>query len=162
VLAGIDHILEKPTGRGKEWMATIFKNKYAIDPLTISQTHLNSYRKQSNARYNILKSDLFENERLQSLDYLILNNKIDNSTDDIFTFSYKNQHKSDVQVTLFYENEIQHTYDYINKIPYFTTVLESGKKYDLPFNKKVKIYLYTFDKNGKRIDNQIITPEKNT
>jgi len=162
VLAGIDHILEKPTGRGKEWMATIFKNKYAIDPLTISQTHLNSYRKQSNARYNILKSNLFENERLQSVDYLILNNKIDNSTDDIFTFSYKNQHKSDVQVTLFYENEIQHAYDYINKIPYFTTVLESGKKYDLPFNKKVKIYLYTFDKNGKRIDNQITTPKKNT
>ncbi|MFA5300305.1 MAG: hypothetical protein WC389_19130, partial [Lutibacter sp.] len=45
VLAGIDHILEKPTSKGKKWMATIFKDKYNIDPLTISQTHLNSYRK---------------------------------------------------------------------------------------------------------------------
>lgn len=33
VLAGIDHILEKPTSRGKEWMATIFKNTYNIDHL---------------------------------------------------------------------------------------------------------------------------------
>ena len=75
VLAGIDHILEKPTQKGKEWMATIFKQKYNIDPLTISQTHLNSYRKNTEATYGIINSKFFNNDKFKSVDYLVLNNK---------------------------------------------------------------------------------------
>ncbi len=44
VIAGIDHILEQPTRSGKKWMATRFREMYGINPLTISQTHLNLYR----------------------------------------------------------------------------------------------------------------------
>ena len=47
------------------------------------------------------------------------------------------------------------------KVPYFSTILKSGEKYNLPINKNGEIYLYTFDKNGKRIDKQIITPANN-
>lgn len=161
VLAGIDHILEKPTKRGKKWMATLFKEKYNMDPLTISQTHLNSYRKKINANYGILNSKLFDNDRLTSIDYLVLNNKKNNITENRSTISYKNDTKSNVQVALFYGNEILNKYDYHNKVPYFSTILKSGEKYNLPINKNVKIYLYTFDKNGKPIDKQIITPTNN-
>lgn len=158
VLAGIDHILEKPTSSGKEWMATIFKEKYNIDPLTISQTHLNSYRKQTNANYSIIDSEFFNIDRLNSIDYLILNNKNQKIEDSFYTIPYKNNTNSDVQVALYYGNEILNKTDYHNKSPFFTTILESGKKYSLPINQKVEVYLYTFDKNGNRIDKKIITP----
>ncbi|MFD0836553.1 hypothetical protein ACFQ0I_12310 [Mariniflexile aquimaris] len=157
VLAGIDHILEKPTKRGKEWMASIFKEKYNIDPLTISQTHLNSYRKEINTTYGIINSKHFNNDRLQSVDYFVLNNKINNLTENLHTFSYLNKSENEVQIVLFYENEILNKYDFHNKVPYFTSIVKSGEKYNLSINKNCKVYLYTFDKNGKRIDKQLIT-----
>ena len=157
VLAGIDHILEKPTKRGKEWMATIFKEKYNIDPLTISQTHLNAYRKEINTDYGIISSKFFNKEKLKSIDYLVLNNKLNNVTNNLSTFFYQNKTGSEVQIVLFYGSEILNKYDYHKKVPYFSTILKSGEKYNLPINKNEKIYLYTFDKNGKRIDKQIIT-----
>jgi hypothetical protein len=159
VLAGIDHILEKPTSDGKEWMATIFKNKYNIDPLTISQTHLNSYRKQIDSNYGIINSNFFKNERLTSVDYLVLNNNTKNFKENFPTsYHFKNNTESDVQVALFFGNEIENRYDYTKKVPYYTTIIKSGKKTDLPIDEKQEIYLYSFDKNGKCLDKQIITP----
>ncbi len=162
VLAGIDHILEKPTSRGKEWMASIFKDKYNIDPLTISQTHLNLYRQQINSKYGIINSKLFDNERLNSVDYLVLNNETEIQMENILaSYQYKNNTKNDVQIALFFGNEIENQYDYIKKVPYFTTIIKSGKKTELPIDEKQEIYLYTFDKNGKHIDKQIIMPANN-
>lgn len=158
VLAGIDHILEKPTKSGKEWMATIFKKKYNIDPLTISQTHLNVYKKEVNATYAMINSKFFENDKLNSVDYLVLNNKSINSTDSSATFLYQNITDRDVQVSLFYGHEILNQSDHDNKIPYFSSILKGGKQYDLPITKNGEIYLYTFDGDGKQIDNQVITP----
>ena len=65
--------------------------------------------------------------------------------------TYKNHNEFDVQVSLFYGNEILNNYDYHKKVPYFSTIIEAGRKYELPIDKKSEIYLYTFDKNGKRI-----------
>lgn len=159
VLAGIDHILEKQTKEGKKWMATIFKEKYNIDPLTISQTHLNSYRKIVDSDYSIFKSELFNNERLNSVDFLVLNNiKTVNLTTG---YTYQNNSETDVEVQLFYADEILDNFDHNKKAPYFSTILKSEKKYNLPIDKKRGMCLYTYDKNGNRIDNQIITPAKN-
>jgi hypothetical protein len=162
VLAGIDHILEKPTSRGKNWMATVFKEKYNIDPLTISQTHLIAYRKQFQCEYCLIDSKYFKNDRLNSVDFLLLNNKniFQNNWDS--TFPYQNKSDFDVQVALFYANEIDKLYDYHNKVPYYTTILKKGQKYNLPYNKGQKIYLYTFDKNGQTINKQEITPANNS
>lgn len=159
VLAGIDHILEKQTREGKKWMATIFKEKYNIDPLTISQTHLNSYRKIVDSDYSIFKSELFNSERLNSVDLLILNNK--NIARLTSGYNYQNDSETDVQVELFYGDEILDAFDHNKKVPYFSTILKAGKKYNLPIDKKRGMFLYTYDKNGKRIDNQRISPANN-
>lgn len=161
VLAGIDHILEKSTGEGEAWMATIFKNKYHIDPLTISQTHLNAYRNQLSAYYGIFNSDFFTHERLTAVDYLVLNNNT-NPTIGPFPVSqqYKNNTEHDVQIALFFGNEIKNKYDYADKVPYFTTLVKSGKTTELPIDEKQAIHLYTFDKLGKCLDQQIIAPRQ--
>lgn len=159
VLAGIDHILEKETREGKKWMATTFKEKYNIDPLTISQTHLNSYRKIVDEEYSIFKSELFNNERLNSIDFFVLNNK---KTVNLTTsYYYQNNSETDVQVELFYGDEILNNNDYLKNVPYFSTILKNEKKYNLPIDKKRGMCLFTYDKNGKRIDNQRILPTNN-
>ena len=62
---------------------------------------------------------------------------------------------------LFYVDEISNSNDHNNKVPYFSTILKNGKNYNLPIDKKRGMYLYTYDKNGKRIDFKLITPNVN-
>ncbi len=156
VLAGIDHILEKPTETGKKWMATIFKEKYGIDPLTISQTHLNKYRKDFKNDYVLVNTENFEEERLKSIDFCLLNNKTLFNNIWESSFKYKNKNDMDIQVLLFYENEVENDYDYHNKVPYFTTILKSEESKNLPISNGKNIYLYALDKHGNRIDKQLI------
>lgn len=157
VLAGIDHILEKPTNQGKEWMATVFKNKYQIDPLTISQTHLNAYRNEIDYNYGILNSNHFKDKRWNAVDYLVLNNNTKEPIEDSFiAYEYKNNTETDIQITLFLGNEIKNQYDYSKKIPYFTTIVASGKKLKVPLDRSKETYLLAFDKNGNQVDKQII------
>ena len=158
VFAGIDHILEKPTSSGKEWMATLFKTKYNIDPLTLSQTHLNGYRKQIESTYGMISSTYFDKWTLTSVDYLILNNNQTLIAENQPTFTYKNRAKEEVQLCLFYEREIINKYDYSKKIPYFTTLLRAGEKCQLPLDEDRIIYLYTLDKEGRQVEEQIINP----
>ena len=162
VLAGIDHILEKPNKNGKKWMAAIFKEKYPIDPLTISQTHLNSYRKQTSTDYSIIDSKYFRNERFEAVDFQMINNKIMNLSDFSTNFIHQNKVETDVQISLFYGNEIVEKYDYVKKVPYFSTIIKKGNEYILPIRKDEKVFLYTFDKNGKQMDKQVITPSDAT
>jgi hypothetical protein len=42
-----------------------------------------------------------------------------------------------------------------------TSMITKKKFHILPIDEKQEIYLYTFDKNGKRIDKQIIAPHNN-
>ena len=98
---------------------------------------------------------------MTSVDYLVLNNSPNNQIENQSVYPYRNNTKNDAQVSLFYGKEITNQYDYHKKVPYFSTILKSGEKYNLPINKNGEIYLYTFDKNGKRIDKQIITPANN-
>lgn len=158
VLAGIDHILENQTDSRKEWMATLFKEKYNIDPLTISQTHLNAYRKQIKANYSIIGSEFFKSDGLKAIDYLMLNNNDVNRAGNTSTFTYQNKANRDVQISLFYGKEMSNEYDYFEKLPYFSAILKSGGKYELPVNPQEETYLYTFDENGRKIDSQKIPP----
>lgn len=157
-LVGIDHILEKSTKKGKKWMAAVFKEKYGIDPLTISQTHLNLYRQELPYNYSLIDSENFENQRLSSVDFHLMNSKKPLQSGWNATFSYKNKADFDVQVALFYEDEMETEFSYQKNVPYYTTILEEGKKYELPFKEDKAIYLYTFDQEGNEIDKQEITP----
>ena len=159
VLAGIDHILEKPTSSGKEWMATVFKKTYAIDPLTISQTHMNSYRKLiSEGNYALINSEKFSNERFRIVDYFLLNNDHKILFENDVTFNFKNPSQKEIQLSLFYANEISNEKDYHLKIPFYSTILKPGESLDLPFPAKRQFHLLTFDKKGKIIDKQIFNP----
>lgn len=58
VIAGISHILEKPTSDGKKWMAAVFKEKYNIDPF-VDFHLLNNMNYQSYWKNRSLKNTLF-------------------------------------------------------------------------------------------------------
>ncbi|MEI2418998.1 hypothetical protein V6O07_01895, partial [Arthrospira platensis SPKY2] len=144
-MAGIDHILEKPTN-GKEWMASIFKTKYNIDPLTLSQTHLNNYRKIIDSKYAIIDSDFLNNSIFTAVDYLILNNNVNNFYENFSVlFNFKNNREIDIQVLLFYGDEIENKYDFIRRVPYYTSIIKSKTSLYLPLDNKHETHLYTLD-----------------
>jgi len=153
VIAGISHILEKPTLSGKKWMAAVFKEKYNIDPLTISQTQLSIYRKSLPGKYNLVEQSNFDDHSLNSVDFHVLTNTEYPSYWNS-TFTYKNKHTETVQIALFYSSELKTKSDFQKAIPYFTSLIEEKETCILPINTGEEIYLLTYDSEGKVIDNK--------
>ncbi|NQZ75587.1 MAG: hypothetical protein HRT61_05665 [Ekhidna sp.] len=57
VLSGLSHIQERRLDeKGKKWMAEIFKEKYGIDPVTFSQSHLAHYASKIDSEICIVPS----------------------------------------------------------------------------------------------------------
>lgn len=160
VLAGIDHILERPTKTGKKWMATVFKELYGIDPLTISQTHLNNYRKLTNEEYCLLDSEIFANGKFSSVDFLLLNNIREKTDFDSIAYFYKNNVDMDLQLAIFYENELIGRYDYLKKIPYYTRILKKKERIEIPLSKAQNSTIIVFDQNQNLIEKKSISIDK--
>lgn len=123
VYAGISHILEKPDARNKKWMAAWFKEKYQIDPLTFSQTDLLRYRGFVDD-VCLLKSTDFENDRLQGVDFQIINNL--SITDESGVFKFSNTFDFPVQLSLFI-NSNENNYESL--VPLRTAIVNSGNLY---------------------------------
>ncbi|MEE1944211.1 hypothetical protein VRU48_03765 [Pedobacter sp. KR3-3] len=147
VLVGIDHLLEKPTTRGKKWMATVFKEKYQIDPLTISQTHLNLYRKYSPSAYSLLsQADLADEKKYGAIDFYVLNNQQRPIVQH--GVAYRNKFGVPVQVALFYAKEQKTATDFYGHIPYFTQLVAKNEKLKLPIEPQTNALLVVYDAQG--------------
>ncbi len=157
VLAGIAHILEKETKRHRKWMAALFKEKYHIDPLTISQTGLNRYRNLFEHELGLVEGASFKEHRLNSVDFLVLNNiAVNRKTDPDDNFSYKNESHAPIQLNLFLRSETQDGNDVEGKIPYRVFYLKPAEqvKLNLP---QGKYDLVAFDGTGKTILHRALT-----
>jgi len=151
VLAGISHVTELPDSNGKKWMAQIFKEKYRIDPLTFSQTHLNSYRKVTEAVALLKNGSLAR--KWESTDYNIINNL--NFKDEKGTFSYKNSEYKNIQLTLYYDNEFTKPSDYRNKVPFRCFILEKNDTFSVTLH-YLKLRMLLFDEKRKVVENKIV------
>jgi len=151
VLAGISHITEQPDANGKKWMAQIFKERYNIDPLTFSQTHLNSNRKATES-VALLKNGYLA-KKYEATDYNIINNL--NFKDEKGNFSYKNSDNDQVQVALYFEDELKKSSDYAKKVPYRCFLLNKNETFQTQLPDS-KIRLILFDEEGKVLQNKLI------
>lgn len=151
VLAGISHIMEEPDSNEKKWMAALFKEKYGINPITFSQTDLNSFSKLTES-ITLLKSvDL--DKKYQTTDYKIINNL---SFKEIKgNFSYKNNHSKNVQATLYFDEELLKSTDYPKKVPYRCYLLEKNETFSMTLSNS-KMRLMVFDEEGKILENKIV------
>ncbi len=157
VIAGIDHILEQPSSSGKKWMATIFKSYYQIDPLTISQTHLNNYRKYSNTTYKLLsKIELNGITPVASVDFFLLNNQNNQPGRWLSGYNFENKYHRPVQVSLFNKTELKNELDYQQCVPYFVKLVEKDKNYTLPFQKNEAVFMVVYDKLGNILEKRSI------
>ncbi len=149
VLAGIDHILERPTLSGKRWLANILIEDYKLNPLTISQTHFNIYRKYNTAKYQLLSSANFNAlNNMPSVDYFLLNNRLDNDLIWESLFTYENKQIEEVQLSVFYLKEIKNENDFHKNLPYYTAIIASGEKAEFPYNKDQPFLLVIYDRSG--------------
>ena len=117
-------------------------------------SYLNIYRSLIADDYGLIEGDRFISHRLSSIDYHVLNN-MPMTRPVSTTFEFKNEYDEEVQVLLFYGKEIENSTDYLNKVPYYTSLLQAKEKTKLPRLSK-EIYLYTIDKYGNRIAKEII------
>ena len=153
VLAGIAHITEIPDRNGKKWMASIFKEKYNIEPVTFSQTSLNNYRKLTE-EVSVISSSEFKNERYKSADYLILNNL--SFREEKGNFKYKNEYNYSIQLALFDNSEFKTEKSYWNKVPIRSYLLKPKETYITNINCD-DLRMILFDKTGKILKNEKIT-----
>lgn len=154
VLVGIDHLLEKPTPYGKKWMATVFKEKYGIDPLTLSQTHLNLYRKYSATTYSLLgKADLSDQQKYGAVDLYVLNNQVQAVAQGP---SYTNKFGKPVQVSLFVAAEQKTSIDFGGHIPYYTKLLKKNEAIKLPIDTQQSALLVVYDAQGHLLEKKSI------
>lgn len=151
VLAGISHITEQPDANGKKWMAQLFKEKYNIDPLTFSQTHLNANRKATESVALLKNGSL--NKKYEATDYNIINNL--NFKDGKGNFSYKNSNYKPVQFTLYYENEFKKPNDYLKKVPFRCALLDKNESFSTTLPNE-KIRMIVFDEEGKVLENKTV------
>ena len=157
VLLGIDHLLEKETVEGKQWLAKVFIDKYNIDPLTISQTHLNGYRSKIKTNYSLIKGKEFKDYTLNSIDYILINNASENTIFNSF-FQYKNKFEYDIQISLFCGNEVSSKKSSYGKTPYFTTIIKKNEKLKIPYYDNKDIYMIIYDDKGVILWSGIKTP----
>ncbi|ESU21285.1 hypothetical protein FCR2A7T_05820 [Flavobacterium cauense R2A-7] len=150
VLAGISHITEQPDINGKKWMAQLFKETYNIDPLTFSQTHLNSNRKATES-VALLKNGYLA-KKYEATDYNIINNL--NFKDEKGAFSYKNADYNQVQVALYFEDELKKPSDYAKKVPFRSFLLAKNNSFSATLP-DVKMRLIVFDEEGKVLLNKL-------
>jgi len=156
VVAGIDHILKQEDGNGKKWMAQLFFEKYHIEPLTISQTHLNVYRKLSPYTYQLISRDKFKGiGNVANVDLFLLNSQKDDWSSWPNRFNYRNQLQEAVQVSLFYEKELKNDSAYQSAVPYFTCLVAAKQAFTLPLAKNDNTFMIVYNKLG-----QVMSKEK--
>lgn len=145
VLAGLDHILEKPDSNGKHWLAHILRQEYNLAPLTISQSHLNEYHNLGKP-IALLKSSQVENDHSHPVDWYLLNNipLYDQSPN----FSYYNPHNQKVQIALFLNSDIGTGKKFRNKIPYRTRLVAPGQTIEFKLPKK-QLYMAIYNGEGR-------------
>ncbi len=157
VYAGIAHIFEKPTRNQKKWMAQIFKEKYHMDPLTISQTHLNRYRKLFNQSIGLVNAKVFKNPNMNNVDYLLINNlEINPVQEDDYNFSFQNKFSRPLQLNIFLTSEMKHLDDFKDKIPFKAYYLESGDQLQIKLPED-DYYLVIFDDEGNIVAKEKIS-----
>ncbi|HEX6981615.1 MAG TPA: hypothetical protein VF181_02535 [Balneolaceae bacterium] len=156
VLVGYDHILERPTPNGKNWMVYLLHKYYAINPLTISQTHLNNYRELAKP-VALVPSNLFNDCELNSIDWLLLNNL--SLTAHTPNYIYSNPFNETIQIALFLTSELGPLNDYSNRIPYKTGLVKPNEtvEYHLP---KADYCIVIYDQEGNILAEKNLSKEE--
>ncbi|MDX1586346.1 MAG: hypothetical protein R3222_06370 [Balneolaceae bacterium] len=152
VLAGVDHILEKPTPRGKRWLGAILNEEYELNPLTLNQHHLRYFSKNTDG-VAWVKASTFDNHLLESVDYHVINNLPLTSGEPNFTFD--NTYDQPVQLSFYLNSEVRIEEDYDRLIPVQSALAEKGQSLKLSIPDR-ELELIIYDQHGQELQRQTI------
>lgn len=148
VLAGMDHILEDPTQRGKKWLGAVLKEQYSIDPLTINQHHLKWF---SDVAEDVVLVDqsLFSDPLLNSVDLHLVNNLSLGHAEP--NFEFENTHDHRVQLSIYLAEENSDDWGYDELIPILSRLIEKGEIVSLSLP-NTDLYMVIYDEKGDVIE----------
>ncbi len=150
VLAGIDHIAERPHG-DRVRMAQLFREQYGVDPLTVSQTDLAVYRNVLESDLALIPADSLDRERYRRVDLQLVNNLGWEVSPG--EFRYHNQSGEPLQLALYNAAGWKSDFGYIGDIPEITTLLLPGESFsaELPDG---AYQLLLFNREGEVLRNE--------
>ena len=154
VLAGVDHILEKPTARGKKWLGYVLNEQYQVAPLTVSQHQLR-YFEDFLEDPTIVEADVFENALLNSVDFHLINTLP--LREDEPNFQFKNEYDQSVQLSFYLTNEADDNYNYDVLIPAISALAEEGESIDVHIP-EADLELIIYDHSGSELERRTIRP----
>jgi hypothetical protein len=138
-------------------MAAVFKEKYRIDPLSVSQTHLLRYEAAPGESVALVPGRAFADLRLSVVDFHLLNNlTTDLGHNAGSNLHYTNKWAYPVQVAVFLTSELGKDEDFEDKIPFRSVYLAAHEKGDIPLPPGA-YSLYIFDGEGRTVDSRKIT-----
>ena len=157
-LVGISHLLERPTPEGKKWMAAVFKEKYRIDPLSVSQTHLGRYEAAGGEPFALVPGRAFADPQLSVVDFHLLNRmNVNGLKDNGPALQYTNERTFPVQVAVFLAAELGEGDDYGDRVPYRSVYLAPHEKGRIPLPAGAYA-VCVFDAGGRAVDFRKLTP----
>lgn len=154
VLAGMDHILEKPTQRGKKWLGAMLNETYDLDPLTINQYHLNWFQ---NVTENValVPHSIFNDHLLNSVDFHLINNlSLSKSKPN---FEFENTYSQRVQLSIYLPEENSGDLGYDRLIPIRSQLITKGETVSLSIPKK-DLYLVIYNEKGEVVEEHKKSP----
>lgn len=154
VLAGMDHILEEPTSRGKKWLGTVLNEQYQLDPLTIDQHHLRFFE-TSLEKITLLDANIFDTPPLSSVDYHLINTLPLRQGEP--NFQFKNEYDQSVQLSFYLKKEADENYDYDVLIPTVSAFAEEGESIDIHIP-EADLELIIYDHSGSELERRSIHP----
>jgi hypothetical protein len=157
-LVGISHLLESSTPEGKKWMAAVFKEKYYIDPLSVSQTHLIGYEAVPGQPVALVPGRAFTDPNLSVVDFHLINRlNINTPRSTVSGLHYANKRDFPVQVAVFLAAELGAGNDYAHRVPFRSVYLAPHSKGRIPLPSGA-YFLYVSDEEGRTIDSRRIIP----
>lgn len=152
VLAGMAHIFEQPTSRGKKWLGAVLNEQYQLDPLTIDQNQLR-YFEESVSDITIVKADVYNTSPLNSVDYQLINSLPLADGPSIYQFT--NEYDERIQLSFYLRDEVdqEHTYDIL--IPVASKLIEPNETADIKLPESA-LELIIYDSSGSELERQMI------
>jgi len=144
ILAGMDHILEKPTQRGKKWLGAVLNEQYNINPLTINQHHLKWF-KDVTEDVVLVDQSAFSDPLLNSVDFHLVNGL--NPQEASNNFHFTNDFDEQVQLSIYLQDEHSDEYNYDTLIPVQSRLVKGGESISLSLPER-NLQLIVYNNEG--------------
>ncbi len=151
VLAGLDHIFEKSGPDDMVRMAEIFRTRFNINPLTISQSQLFDPNPDVDITYQLVRSSDLP-ERFHQTDFQLINLQPNEAQYEHALMDFTNSFGKNIQVAHFMGDVEDNPNLLEGHVPYFSTIIPRSETKEIPLIKGHTTIRIIYDEFGNELE----------